>query len=491
MKSRLQAVLTLALALSLANAAAGDDGQGARLLVPSPATGDIQLAPAAETEDMLRMLELERGRSVYVRTTYSVKRVSVGDPNVLDVVVLSPRELQFVAKAPGSTNVLIWDSQGRPQASIEVRVGTPQSYLQQELRTLIGAPDIQVHSARSATVLRGSVPSPLAAEQAMAVAQAFLAGEENAQVVNLLEVGGNQQVMLSVVIAEMSRTLTRQFGTNFNALIDAGSGQIALAGLLGGLTAGGDDVVLLSEAISLAANFTNFGGLEQLGVFFDILDQRGMTKVLAEPTLVARSGDTANFLVGGEVPIPVAQGGAFGSITIEYKPFGVGLGFTPTILGPDRIHLEVRPEVSQPDFTFGTEVDGTVVPAFNARRASTSVELRPGQSLAIAGLLSEELRETVAQYPILGQIPLIGGLFRSSKFQKNETELVIIVTPQLVQPLGEDPLPLPTNHFIEPNALEFYLMGWLEGRTPPHDEPAGLIGDAGYRISPEMQEASQ
>jgi pilus assembly protein CpaC len=482
-----------ALVLGFADPALAVDAERAVVLQPSRVTGEIQLAEAGEAEDLMRTLELERGQSIPVRTAYDVKRVSVGDPNVLDVVVLSPRELQFVAKAPGSTNVLIWDTRGRPQASIQTRVGTPQSYLQKELRELIGAPGIEVHNARSATVLTGTVPSPLAAEQAMAVATAFVSGDEDAKVVNLLEVGGNQQVMLTVVIAEMSKTLTRQFGTNFNAIIDTGSGQIALAGLLGGLTesaGAAGDPVLLSQAISLFAGFTNFGGLEQLAVFFDILEQRGLTKVLAEPTLVARSGDTASFLVGGEVPIPIAQGGAFGSITVEYKPFGVGLSFTPTILGPDRIHLLVSPEVSQPDFTFGTEVDGTIVPAFISRRASTSVELAPGQSLAIAGLLSEDIREVIGQYPILGQIPLIGGLFRASKFEKNETELLIIVTPQLVKPLGEGPPPLPTDHFIEPNAWEFYILGALEGRLPLAYETVGLIGDTGYRMSPEIEEIS-
>lgn len=487
MKFRPDILVSLAL-LVAAGLPARADEVAVRQLTPSATTGAIHLAAGGDTENLVRTLDLERGKSVFVRTGYEVKRVSVGDPELLDVVVLSPRELQFVAKVPGSTNVLIWDTSGRPQASIEVQIGTPQTYLQRELRHLLGSPEIEVHDARSATVLRGRVASALAVEQATTIANAFVAGDPNAQVVNLLEVGGNQQVMLKVVIAEMSRTLTREFGTNFNALIDAGSGTISLAGLLGGLTEPAGDVVLLSDAISLAAQFSSFGALEQLAVFFDILDERGLTKILAEPTLVARSGDSAHFLVGGEVPIPVAQGGAFGSITIEYKPFGVGLAFTPTILSADRIHLQVSPEVSRPDFTFGTEVSGTVVPAFNARRASTSVELKHGQSLAIAGLLNEDLREQVSQYPILGQIPVLGGLFRSSRFQKNETELVIVVTPQLVRPLGDEPTPLPTHHFIEPSATDFYLMGRLEGRAPRRPEQSGLIGEAGYQISPEIDE---
>jgi pilus assembly protein CpaC len=458
--AQLWVTFVLAILLAPAQPARADTiDESTQMLRPAPATAAVRLEPASEAEDLMRTLEIERGKSVFVRTGYDVKRVSVGDPKLLDVVVFAPRELQFVAKAMGSTNVLIWDTRGQPQASIDVQIGTPETYLERELRRILQNENLQIESAASATILRGSVPSALALEQALMVAHAFVGGDENAQVVNLLEVGGNQQVMLKVVIAEMSRTLKREFGMNFNALIDAGSGTIALSGLLGGLTQPGDvaGTVLLTDAINLAAGFSNFGALEQLGVFLDILDERGLTKILAEPTLVARSGESASFLVGGEVPVPIAQGGAFGSITVEYKPFGVGLSFTPTVLAPDRIHLKVSPEVSQPDFTFGTEVEGTVVPAFNSRRATTSVELKQGQSLMIAGLLSEDIREQVSQYPVLGQIPILGGLFRSSRFEKNETELVIIVTPALVKPLGPGPHPLPTDHFIEPSAVEFYL----------------------------------
>jgi pilus assembly protein CpaC len=179
------------------------------------------------------------------------------------------------------------------------------------------------------------------------------------------------------------------------------------------------------------------------------------------------------------VPIPVNQSNLNSAATIEYKPFGVGLHFTPTVLANGRIHLQVSPEVSQPDFTFG--LGG--VPAFNTRRASTGVELQAGQSLMIAGLLSEDLRDQVSQYPILGHIPVLGGLFRSSRYEKNETELVILVTPELVKPLGADPVQLPTDNFIDPSPVEFYLYGWIEGRPPEEATTAGLIGEAGYRVS--------
>jgi pilus assembly protein CpaC len=463
-----------------------------QVLRPSAATATVFLEPADAAGDMVRMLEIARGKSVYVKTGYNVKRVSVGNPALLDVVVLSPRELQFVAKATGTSNVLVWDTQGNPQASIEVEVGTPESYLQRSLSRILGTPGIRVESAGAATVLTGTAPSALAVEQAVSLAKSFAGENDDTEVVNLLHVAGNQQVMLKVVIAEVSRNIIREMGVNWNALIDAGGGTIALSGLIGGLTAPGPEGdVLLSQAINLAAGFSSFGSLELLRVYLDILDRRGLTRILAEPTLVARSGQPASFLVGGEIPIPIAQGGAFGSITVEYKKFGVGLNFTPTVLGPDRIHLQVAPEVSRPDFTFGTEISGTVIPAFNTRRVATNVELSHGQTYLIAGLLNEDLREQVAQYPLLGQIPILGNLFRSAKYERNETELLVLVTPELAKPMGSEPVQLPTDHFIDPSAVEFYLFGRLEGTSPegPH-EPGGLIGEAGYRIAPNAKESS-
>jgi pilus assembly protein CpaC len=473
------------------NLRAYEGSEGNLMLRPSRATAAVYLEPADAATDMVRTLEISRGKSVYVKTGYNVKRVSVGNPEILDVVVLSPRELQFVAKMTGTTNVLVWDTKGNPQASIEIEVGTPESYLQRSLGRILGNPGIRVESAGSATVLTGTAPSAIAVEQAVAVARAFAGKDSDTEIVNLLHVAGNQQVLLKVVIAEVSRNIVREMGVNWNALIDAGGGQIGLTGLLGGLTAPEEGGIALSEAINLAAGFSSFGSLQLLEVFLDILDRRGMTKILAEPTLIARSGEPASFLVGGEIPIPIAQGGAFGSITVEYKKFGVGLRFTPTVLGPDRIHLQVSPEVSRPDFTFGTEVGGTIVPAFNTRRVSTSVELSPGQTFLLAGLLSEDLREQVAQYPLLGQIPILGNLFRSAKFEKSESELLVLVTPELAKPIGSERALLPTDSFIEPTALDFYLLGRLEGTAPDEPlEPGGLIGESGYRVAPDAKEAS-
>src|SRR5262245_9141773 len=474
----------LALALCWAVPAAATSTT--QVLAAAPGDAVVHLEPAGGATDVLRQLAMERGKSMFLKAGYSVKRISVGNPAILDVVVLNATELQLVAKAVGTTNVLVWDPSGRLQAAIDVHVSSAQSQLQAELRRILEVEDITVESTGHATVLKGSVPSAVKLEQALEVSKAYLgAAESEGKIVNLLQVGGNQEVMLKVVVAEMSKTLSREFGMNFNALIKAGSGTINVASFLQGLTKPPDvtGVIPLNDAVNFAALLSGYGALENLAVLMDALDERGLGKVLAEPTLLARSGETATFLAGGEVPIPVAQGGAFGSITVEFKDFGVGLGFTPTVLGPDRLHLQVAPEVSDVDFTLGTEVAGTRVPGFVTRRATTAVALKDGQSLAIAGLLSDSVRQLSGRYPLLGDIPILGALFRSSTFQKNQTELVIIVTPHLVKPLGPGPHPLPTDSFIEPNALEFYLLGRLEGYPGETAQPGGMIGDVGHRVT--------
>ena len=222
------------------------------------------------------------------------------------------------------------------------------------------------------------------------------------------------------------------------------------------------------------------------------MKEEGLTKVLAEPTLITMSGRTANFLAGGEYPIPVPQAGSGNAttITIEYKTFGVGLNFTPTVLNNNKISMEVKPEVSELDFTNSVQISGYVVPSITTRRVATTIELADGQSFAIAGLLKEDLREVVSKFPVLGEIPILGVLFRSTSYQKNETELVIIVTPHLVKPVDMAKQTLPTDAFVEPNEFEFYLLGSLEGRgepakskgaaAPPRSDKGGLEGDFGH-----------
>ena len=317
--TRRGSVLALALALGLAAPAAATSTT--QVLAAAPGDAVVHLDPAGGATDVLRQLAMESGKSMFLKAGYAVKRVSVGSPEILDVVVLNSTELQLVAKKVGTTNVLVWDPSGRLQAAIDVHVSSAQSQLQAELRRILEVEDVTVESTGHATVLKGSVPSAVKLEQALEVSKAYLGSSESeGKIVNLLQVGGNQEVMLKVVVAEMSRSLTREFGMNFNALIEAGSGTINVASFLQGLSAAPDasGVIPISDAVNFAALLSGYGALENLAVLMDALDERGLGKVLAEPTLLARSGETASFLVGGEVPIPVAQGGAFGSITVEF-----------------------------------------------------------------------------------------------------------------------------------------------------------------------------
>jgi pilus assembly protein CpaC len=237
--------------------------------------------------------------------------------------------------------------------------------------------------------------------------------------------------------------------------------------------------LLVSPTINALFRF-NSGGNTWTGLI-DALKDDGLVKILAEPTLIALSGKTAEFLAGGEFPVPVPQG--LGTVAIEYRSFGVRLAFTPTVLSESKINIEVNPEVSELDFTTAIRFEGFVVPGLTTRRASTSVELADGQSFAIAGLLKESLREDIAKYPLLGEIPILGALFRSQAFQKQETELIIIVTPHLVKPLDLAKQTMPTDYYIEPSDVEFYLLGLTEGREKQQPATSGeLDGEFGHAM---------
>jgi len=461
-----------------------------RELVPTGPGGAIELSPPATAEETVSSLTLEKGKSVIVRTAYGVTRVSVGDPKVADVIVLHTQEIQIVAKETGSTNVVLWGGGGGIQAAISLHVGAPYSGIESAIQRVIEVGDVHVDSAGNAVVLRGSVPDASAVERVLSITRAHFPDKKDAEIVNLLTVGGNQQVMIEVTVSEINRDKGRTLATNWYARLS--NNQKELMQRIDGLTTPEDDedtglvkTILFSDSINfLATSFPIGNGIYEL--FVNALEENGVGKILATPTLVARTGETARFLSGGEVPYLIVS--AFGQGEVEFKPFGVGVSFTPTVLSDDRIHLDVSTEVSQVDFSLG---GGTGYPGFRTRRASTGVEVGDGQTFAIAGLLRDELTETVSMYPLLGEIPIIGVLFRSSTFSKQTTELVLLVRPRLVKPLDpEAPPPLPTDYFDEPNRFEFYLMGRMEGfdnRVAAAEPQAGFVGDAGYRLpaSPE------
>lgn len=487
----LLAILLTALALvAIATNASAIDPSRTRVVLSIPETID----------DVPREMSLEKGHSTFLQTEYDISRVSVGDADIVDVEVLGSREVQLLAKKVGQTNVVVWSPRNSPKAAISITVDPPHAHVEAQLRQLLSAPDIKVEGAGESLVLRGSVPNALAVEQAMTIANAY-----SKEVINLLEVGGEHQVMLEVVVAEMSRTIGRRLGSNFAIQTDGGSVQVL--SLLSNLTTL-EQGLLTAQTFLLSDNVNLVGKIATGSVFFDIfldlLEEKGLGKVLAEPTLVARSGESASFLAGGEIPILIPQGTANNAISLEYKDFGVGLIFEPIVLGDDRISLNVSTEVSELNPALGISIQGLVVPAFTTRRASTTIELADGHSFAIAGLLKEDVSQIVNQYPWLGELPIIGAAFRSSQFQRSETELVVLVTPRLAKPIAPGPRPtLPTDHYIEPSAWEFYVFGTLEGRfwdRSDIDEDAssnvqtahrsagtgGLMGGSGLRVRGEI-----
>ena len=347
--------------------------------------------------------------------------------------------------------------------------GSPSQLKETIHKILPEEKDIRVTPTGDSITLSGTVSSTSNLSQVLALAESYYPKK----VVNLLEVGGVHQVMLEVRVAEVSRTLLRRLGVNFAYISDSGINfGITLLNNMTRLPSAGwpGNPLNVTDRINAIFRFTGAGATWT--TFIDALKEEGLLKVMAEPTLITMSGKSANFLAGGEFPIPVPQPSGVGTtITIEYKPFGVGLNFTPTVLSSKKISMQVAPEVSDLDFSNAIQISGFLVPAITTRRVSTTVELPDGQSFAIAGLLRDNAREVVSKFPLLGDIPILGVLFRSTSFQKNETELIIIVTPHLVKPTNMAKQTLPTDQYIEPDDFEFYLLGALEGRKKEDRTP--------------------
>jgi pilus assembly protein CpaC len=430
-----------------------------------------------------KKLEVVIGKSLILRSSEPIKRVSVGAPEIADFVLLSAREVHITGKSAGITNLSLWKNK-KLFAIYDLEVAYDISRLKQKLHDVLpGEKDLRVVATQDSLTLSGTISSAENLSQALALAEAYA---PEGKVRNLVQVAGVQQVMLEVRVAEMSRSLTKRLGVNFAY---ARGEEFGLS-LLGGLSqvvrpqdaelAAGPVGLFVSPAVQALFRF-NSGSATWTG-FVDALKEDGLVKILAEPTLIALSGKKAHFLAGGEFPVPVPQG--LGTVAIEYKSFGVGLTFAPTVLSENRINIEVMPEVSELDFTTAVQFQGFVVPGLNMRKASTRVELANGQSFAIAGLLKENIRSGATKFPLLGDIPVLGALFRSEAFQKQETELVIIVTPRLVKPLDPGKQTVPTDYYIEPGDAEFYLLGLMEGRQKqqPPNTTGELDGEFGHAM---------
>lgn len=426
-------------------------------------------------------LEVTLGKSVVVETEVPITRASLANPAVADAVVLSPRQIYVTGTGVGGTNLTLWQSEEEVYRLYNISVQPDVSELKEQIYQLFPEETgVRVTTSREHIAVSGTVSSAPRLSHVLSVAEAYAPGK----VVNLLQVGGVQQVMLEVRVAEMNRELVRRLGINVGYANEAGQGFVTTIGELGATvaeaaTTGGYGLVPV--AANALVRFSQGG--DQWTVLLDALKENGLAKILAEPTLVALSGQEANFLAGGEFPIPVPQG--FGTVSITYKKFGVGLSFTPVVLGGNVISIKVAPEVSELDFTNAVVLNGFLIPAITTRRAATVLELRDGQSFAVAGLIRSSVREKLSKYPMLGELPILGSLFRSSQFLRNETELIILVTPRLVKPIEGESVRVPTDDFVEPNDLDFFGFGKLEKIASTPEPMAVDDGDLGGAEAPE------
>ncbi|HEY7493316.1 MAG TPA: type II and III secretion system protein family protein [Candidatus Tectomicrobia bacterium] len=442
------------------------------LLLCLPLAGETQDRPVRALETRTpQHIELAKGKSLVIDAPILLKRVSLADPEIADALVISPRQLYLTGKAVGTTNLTLWEENGRVFAMYDLVVSLDLSRLKEQFHEILPREDIRVTATHDVITLFGNISSTAKLAQALDVAHAFAPKK----VVNLLQVAGVHQVMLEVRVAEISRSVTKRLGFNFT--VQSGGTAFGVS-QVNRLTTFDDFVTEIGAAIN--ALFRIQTGAITLTSFIDALKEHGLVKILAKPTLVTLSGQEAHFLAGGEFPVPVPQ--RENTVTIEFKTFGVGLSFTPTVLSDQQISLRVAPEVSELDFANAVSFSGFVVPALTTRRASTVIELADGQSFAIAGLLDESVRESISKFPLLGDLPILGALFRSVSFQKSETELVILVTPHLVKPVNLAQQPLPTDAFSEPNNVELLLLGKLEGSASQGEAARKLDGEFGYSM---------
>lgn len=412
-----------------------------------------QAAPEVLDTEAPGVIRIVAGKSTILNVKKPVSRVSLSSEAAASIIILSPKQIYITGNELGTSTLTLWS--GKSVSNIYDLVITPDvTRLKRMIHEIF--PDeqgVQVLSSGESITLSGFVNNTGNLTSILSLAEA----EAPEKVVNLLRVDGVQQVMLEVRVAEMSRSVVKRLGFNFISTLNSFSFYSFLNNLTQ-FTPQGDGNILLNKVNGIVNYSTdNFS----IRGYFDALKANGLVRTLAEPTLTCVSGESADFLVGGEIPIPIPQ--ALGNIAIEFKPFGIGLSFTPTVMSSGLINLQVSPEVSELDYARKAEIKGFMIPAITTRRASTVVDLADGQSFAIAGLISDQLRENSNRFPGLGDVPILGSLFRSTDYEKHKTELVIIVTAHLAKPLDMDKQTLPTDGFKEADDFEFYMLGLLEG----------------------------
>ena len=395
-------------------------------------------------------LEVPMNRAVVLESDVPFAELSIANPGIADISTLSDRSIYVLGKTPGRTTLTLFTSEGELITNVEVQVTTDIAEFKERLNQILPGEKIEVRTANDGIVLSGTVSSTQKLARALDLAERYAAG----RVSNLMSVGGTQQVMLKVRFAEMQRSVSKNL-----------SSSLALGGTNGAVETGtwtnsanslGNPAVTLRENVVGAGLLGFTTGSLQIGILLEALESKGVVRTLAEPNLTALSGQQAKFLAGGEYPVPVSDDG---TITVEYKPFGVEMEFTPTVVDGDLINLQINASVSSIDGTVTQESDGIQLAAFKRRETSTTVEMRDGESFAIAGLLQDDFRDINSQVPWLGDIPILGTLFRSAEYQQAQSELVIIVTPHLVSPTRGEALALPTDRVRLPTERELFLFG--------------------------------
>jgi len=439
-------------------------------------------------------VEINKGKPV--RLSSPAASVAIADPAIADVQVISPRMLMVAGRGVGETSILVVDAQDNVIMNGTVNVTHNLSRLKRALGDMMPDNKINATSADNAIVLKGKVDSPVLSEKLQRLASGFLSGD-NQQVINMMDTSSSDQVMLKVKVVELRRSELKRFGINWESVINTGSFIFGLGqgrDFLGNTLSAAGTANAFDRSTNgdnnLVAGFND--GNTSLNAMIDALEADGLVSVLAEPNLTTRSGQPASFLAGGEIPIPVDNGD--NGVSIQYRQFGVSLQFTPIVLSKDKISLTVLPEVSAlSEDNRVTTTSGVSVPSITTRRASTTVDLGSGQTFAVAGLLRNDTSNNISKFPILGDIPVLGTLFRSSAYRSDQTELVILITPYIVKPIDDPSLvATPIDGMVQATDFERILLGRLTGETamlpdseaPAPDSPAaafsGIGGNAGF-----------
>ncbi|RBI86587.1 general secretion pathway protein [Rhodosalinus halophilus] len=420
-------------------------------------------------------LNVPMNRAVVVESEEPFAELSIANPQIADISSLSDRTIYVLGRAPGITTLTLLDATGQLITNVEVRVAADVTEFKERLRQILPGENIEVRTANDGIVLSGTVSSTQKMQRALDLAERY-APE---RVSNLMSVAGVQQVMLKVRFAEMQRSVSKSLGTSLALGGSALGGDLGVQSGTNAGAPGGAQQSLLNG--NLPATTENNGalllgfdvGAVEVGVLLEALESKGMVRTLAEPNLTALSGQEARFLAGGEYPVPVSQEG--GTVTVEFKPFGVELNFVPRVVDDDLINLELEAAVSSIDPSNGFQLDAFRIDAFSRRETSTTVEMRDGESFAIAGLLQDDFRDLSGQVPWLGDIPVLGALFRSAEYQRSQSELVIIVTPHLVTPTRGEALALPTDRVRPPSERDLFLNGRVSSSDRPSQGAAGEV----------------